>query len=82
LQVTGREWRFGFEARSFLTRQVRLMVGGVMSVATGSLDLEPFRRMIELGQRSAPLVAAPARGLLLTEVSYPDLRWPEQGGQL
>jgi len=49
------------------------MVGAALVVASGKHDLEYLRAIIESKDRSRAPMGAPARGLFLHEVIYPDL---------
>ena len=63
---------FDFIARAFLWQQVRRMVGALLSVGTGKLSLEEFKRMLD-GQARQAMRPAPAEGLFLVGVQYPSL---------
>ena len=65
--------RLEVEGDGFLYRQVRNMVGAALVVASGKHDLEYLRAIIESKDRSRAPMGAPARGLFLHEVIYPDL---------
>ena len=64
--------RLEVEGDGFLYRQVRNMVGALLVVASGKHDLEYLRTLIETKDRSRAPMGAPARGLFLHEVFYPD----------
>ncbi len=66
------EWRIVFESRSFLTRQVRFMVGAMVAVARERLSLNELERVLRLGERHHSSTAAPASGLSLAAVEYPE----------
>ena len=66
------EWRIVFESRSFLTRQVRFMVGAMVAVARERLSLNELERVLRLGERHHSITAAPASGLNLAAVEYPE----------
>lgn len=65
--------RLEVEGDGFLYRQVRNMVGAALFVASGKHDVEYLRAIIESKDRSRAPMGAPARGLFLHEVVYPDL---------
>lgn len=65
--------RLEVEGDGFLYRQVRNMVGAALVVASGKHDVEYLRAIIESKDRSRAPMGAPARGLFLHEVVYPDL---------
>ncbi len=58
------------EARSFLYRQVRNMVGSLVWVGVGRWSPEDLSRALEACDRRAGGPAAPAEGLYLTAVRY------------
>ncbi|KAK4271081.1 hypothetical protein QN277_019823 [Acacia crassicarpa] len=57
-------------ARSFLYHQVRLLVGVLKAVGTGSLTISDVERILEAKDVIAASPMAPACGLYLGEVSY------------
>ncbi|MBL8956007.1 MAG: tRNA pseudouridine(38-40) synthase TruA [Myxococcaceae bacterium] len=62
----------------FARYMVRYLVGGAVAVARGELSVELYRRALE---DAAPFdgVKAPAQGLILWEVRYPDAMNPFRG---
>ena len=60
---------FEFEANAFLPHQVRRMVGAVVDVGRGRINLSEFERMIR-GDEVAVAHAAPPQGLCLVRVRY------------
>lgn len=66
------EWRIVFQSRSFLTRQVRFMVGAIVAVAREKLSLSELERVLRVGERHHSIAAAPASGLSLVAVGYPE----------
>jgi tRNA pseudouridine38-40 synthase len=60
-----------FAANAFLTGMVRRLVGTLALVGAGRLSVEGFRQILEAREKAHPGVAAPARGLCLTQVDYP-----------
>jgi len=68
----GDEVRLEFAARSFLHRQVRSMAGTLAEVGIGKWTAHDVREALAAGDRSRCGPVAPAHGLYLTEVSYPD----------
>lgn len=69
LDLSG-EAHLRFEARSFLHRQVRSMVGSLAQVGLGRWTPDDFRAALEARDRSACGPVAPATGLYLTRVDY------------
>jgi len=69
------EDRLTFQVRGsgFLKHMVRNMVGVLLEAGKGNLSREDFLARLEPGARIPPGPAAPARGLFLISVEYPDL---------
>ena len=63
-----------FEARSFLHRQVRSMTGSIAEVGLGRWTAADLKVALNAADRRACGTVAPADGLYLTGVSYPDGR--------
>jgi tRNA pseudouridine38-40 synthase len=61
---------FTITADGFLYRMVRNIVGGLIKVGQGRLDVEEFKRVLEARSRSAAPNTAPAHGLYLKHVYY------------
>ena len=60
------------KARSFLQRQVRLMVGALLRVGLKKWKIEVIKELLEkTNSPTFPLVSAPPYGLYLEEVEYP-----------
>lgn len=59
-----------FEARSFLHRQVRSMVGSLVEVGAGKMSVEEFAATLAAKDRSACGPVAPPDGLYLMRVDY------------
>ncbi len=60
------------EANGFLRGMVRRMVGGLLAVGEGRLSPEAFGEIIASRDISRAEPPAPARGLVLWQVKYPD----------
>ncbi len=77
-KVTFAEWReeseghwiFTIEADRFLRNMVRAIVGTLLEVGRGKLDLSGFRQVIEAKNRGDAGVSVPGKGLYLLEVKY------------
>ncbi len=67
----GDEVQIRASARSFLHHQVRSMVGTLKHVGDGRWQIDDVRRALEVRDRSACGVVAPASGLYLVGVDYP-----------
>jgi tRNA pseudouridine38-40 synthase len=61
---------FTIEANSFLKHMVRNMVGTLVEVGKGKMELENFKKVIEAKDRTKAGPSAPAHGLFLREVRY------------
>src|SRR5690606_22438080 len=68
----GTEVRLRFAARSFLHNQVRSMVGTLERVGSGAWPPERVAEALAARDRAACGPVAPAAGLTLTGVVYPD----------
>lgn len=71
------------EGISFLKYMVRVMAGTLVEISTGHAPPDLVDRLFESGDRHQAGVTAPACGLTLVEVDYPDFPWegtpPEPG---
>jgi tRNA pseudouridine38-40 synthase len=63
---------FTVKADRFLRNMVRAMVGTLLEVGLGKLDIEGFRTVIERKDRGAAGLSVPAHGLFLTDIEYPE----------
>jgi tRNA pseudouridine38-40 synthase len=68
----GEEIRLEFFARSFLHRQVRSMTGSLVEVGLGRWSIADFAAALAARDRRACGPVAPASGLCLMAVDYPD----------
>jgi tRNA pseudouridine38-40 synthase len=66
------EVRLAFAARSFLHRQVRSMAGSLVQVGLGRWTTQDFGAALEARDRAACGPVAPAAGLVLVSVDYPE----------
>jgi tRNA pseudouridine38-40 synthase len=76
--ITHAEWKeneneliFYITANRFLRNMVRAIVGTLLEVGEGKLDLDGFRKVIESKNRSQAGSSVPAKGLFLTDIKYP-----------
>ena len=69
------EWEYGirleFEGNGFLYKMVRNIVGMLLEVAAGKRALSDIHRLFAAKDRRQAPLAAPARGLFLVKVHYP-----------
>lgn len=66
------EWAYVVRGKSFLRHMVRKMVGTLLEVGRGKLAVEDLPKLLALRDRSRSGPTAPAQGLCLEEVEYPD----------
>lgn len=62
---------FNITANRFLRGMVRAIVGTLLDVGTGKISVADFKSIIESKDRKKAGAAAPAHGLYLTAVNYP-----------
>lgn len=62
---------FTVEGDGFLYNMVRIMVGTLLEIAAGRMELDSIPAILEGGRREAAGPTAPAQGLCLAEVFYP-----------
>ena len=70
VQLSAYEWRFEITADRFLRNMVRAIVGTLMEVGRGTLNVDGFREVIEQKNRCKAGDSVPARGLFLVKVEY------------
>ncbi|WP_215225158.1 tRNA pseudouridine(38-40) synthase TruA [Echinicola shivajiensis] len=63
---------FHITANRFLRGMVRAIVGTLVEVGTGKMDKKGFQSILESKSRGKAGAAAPARGLFLSSVIYPE----------
>ncbi|MFV0591532.1 MAG: tRNA pseudouridine(38-40) synthase TruA [Draconibacterium sp.] len=68
----GAQLVFIVKADRFLRNMVRAIVGTLLEVGKGKLSPDGFRRIIEQQNRSAAGASAPAHGLFLVDIEYPE----------
>lgn len=66
------EWTFHISANRFLRGMVRLIVGMCINVGQGKLQLSEVQSALDNQQRLPRPWSAPASGLFLSAVTYPD----------
>lgn len=65
--------KFTVSADRFLRNMVRSMVGTMLDLGRGKIDLETFKSIVLAKDRKEAGTSAPAEGLFLTKVEYPFL---------
>lgn len=75
-QDDGGVLRFRIAGDRFLHHMVRMLVGSMVEVARGKWSIEHFTKLLNDPDRRAHTVTAPAQGLVLMEVHYPDIIQP------
>lgn len=65
-------WAFTIRADRFLRNMVRAIVGTLLEVGRGKLDIDGFRRIIEQKDRCKAGTSVPAHALFLYSIDYPE----------
>jgi tRNA pseudouridine38-40 synthase len=63
---------FTIKADRFLRNMVRAIVGTLLEVGKGKITVDDFRKIIESKDRCAAGTSAPAKGLFLVDIEYPE----------
>ncbi len=63
---------FVVKADRFLRNMVRAVVGTLLEVGKGKLSVKQFRKIIESKDRGSAGASAPAQGLFLVDIEYPE----------
>jgi tRNA pseudouridine38-40 synthase len=66
-----RQLIFTIKSDRFLRNMVRAIVGTMIDIGTGKMDLKEFEDIILAKDRCLAGTSAPARGLFLTDIEYP-----------
>ncbi|MDT0557013.1 tRNA pseudouridine(38-40) synthase TruA [Ichthyenterobacterium sp. W332] len=66
------ELEFKIEADRFLRNMVRAIVGTLLNIGLGKLEVNDLDRILESKNRSEAGYSVPAHGLYLTKVNYPE----------
>ena len=72
IQLDENEWCFVITADRFLRNMVRAIVGTLLMVGRNKITLADFKKIIDNKDRSAAGISAPAHGLFLTAIKYPE----------
>ena len=86
LDIIGNEWILTVSGDAFLYNMVRIIAGTVAEIGLGRLASDAFGKAFKTLDRLSLGMTAPACGLELTEVRYPEkaftdpaaLRWHEE----
>ncbi len=86
LEVRGNEWILTVSGDAFLYNMVRIIAGTVVEIGLGKFGPDAFTKAFETLDRLALGMTAPAHGLELTQVRYPEeaftdpssVRWHEE----
>jgi tRNA pseudouridine38-40 synthase len=70
---------FTIKADRFLRNMVRAIVGTMIEIGLGNIDLQGFTEIIAGKDRKLAGFSVPAHGLFLAEIAYPDLRLSTEG---
>ncbi len=68
----GTQLIFTIKADRFLRNMVRAIVGTMLEVGKGKLSIDDYREIIEKKDRSLAGTSAPAQGLFLIDIEYPN----------
>ena len=66
------ELRFTIKADRFLRNMVRAIVGTLINIGIGKVEVEELHAIIQSKNRSEAGFSVPAHALYLTEVAYPE----------
>lgn len=70
LEQEGKNILFSIEATGFLKRMVRLIIGTLVQVGKGKITPFDFAEILNSGEKTKFVYAAPPQGLYLKEVKY------------
>lgn len=71
-ETKGSKLIFTIKADRFLRNMVRAIVGTMIDIGFGKTDLRKFNEIISARDRGRAGKSAPAKGLFLSEIEYPD----------
>lgn len=72
-QQNGSQMKFTISADRFLRNMVRAIVGTMINIGTGKIEVEELRNIIESKDRGKAGFSVPAHGLYLVKIEYPFL---------
>ncbi|WP_297090525.1 tRNA pseudouridine(38-40) synthase TruA [uncultured Draconibacterium sp.] len=70
--IEEQQLKFVIKADRFLRNMVRAVVGTLLEVGQGKISVQQFREIIEKKNRGEAGASAPAQGLFLVDIEYPD----------
>ncbi len=70
-EMAGDEMVFHIKADRFLRNMVRAIVGTLLQIGLGRLEVQAMHKIIKSGDRSQAGASVPAHGLFLTNIEYP-----------
>lgn len=82
VQISESEWQFEIRADRFLRNMVRAIVGTLLDVGQGRRAPEDMNAIFDSGLRSEAGKSAPANGLFLSQVRYPETIWSSDRSSL
>jgi len=71
-EIVGDELQFTIKANRFLRNMVRAIVGTLINIGVGKLDVSDMHTIIQSKSRSEAGFSVPARALYLSEIIYPE----------
>jgi tRNA pseudouridine38-40 synthase len=74
-ESNGKEIIFHIRANRFLYKMVRSVIGTLVDIGRGQLPKENLEKSLQTGDRRLVGATAPAKGLTLEEVGYPEEFW-------
>ncbi|WP_298345088.1 tRNA pseudouridine(38-40) synthase TruA [uncultured Algibacter sp.] len=70
--LEGDELHFTIKANRFLRNMVRAIVGTMVNIGLGKMDVDDLHTVIQSKSRSEAGFSVPAHGLYLTQIEYPE----------
>jgi tRNA pseudouridine38-40 synthase len=80
-QLNDDEWVFTIRANRFLRNMVRAIVGTLLDLGRGKIDEAEFNNIITGKDRCLAGSSAPACGLFLEDISYPEYIFEEEASE-
>jgi len=71
-ELSGNKLVFTIRADRFLRNMVRAITGTIIEAGRGKIDFDDFERIIVSKNRSSAGMSAPAKGLFLSAIEYPE----------